>query len=81
LLALGIGMSLFWYVAINVMVAVRLFPVTGLPLPLMSYGGSSLVSHLFALGVLRNLARSAEPLRAARTRWAPPPRQALEPVL
>jgi cell division protein FtsW len=66
LLAVGIGMSIFWYVAINALVAVRLFPVTGLPLPLVSYGGSALVSHLFALGILRNLARQAE--------WATGPR-------
>ena len=54
----GIGMSLFWYAALNLLVAVRLFPVTGLPLPFVSYGGSSLVSHLFELGILRNLARA-----------------------
>jgi cell division protein FtsW len=60
LLAVGIAMSMFWYVAINLLVAVRLFPVTGLPLPLVSYGGSALVSHLFELGILRNLARQAE---------------------
>jgi cell division protein FtsW len=81
LLAVGIGMSLFWYVAVNVMVTVRLFPVTGLPLPLMSYGGSSLVSHLFALGVLRNLARQAEPVGVPRSRWIAPPGYAVEPVL
>jgi cell division protein FtsW len=81
LLALGIGMSLFWYAAINLMVAVRLFPVTGLPLPLISYGGSSLVSHLFAIGVLRNLARQAEPLRRPRSRWAVAPQHVAEPVL
>lgn len=70
LLAVGIGMSLFWYVAVNILVAVRLFPVTGLPLPFMSYGGSSLVSHLFELGILRNLARQAEESTARpRTRW------------
>jgi len=70
LLAVGIGMSLFWYVAINVLVAVRLFPVTGLPLPFVSYGGSALVSHLFELGILRNLARQVETAESRpRTRW------------
>jgi cell division protein FtsW len=81
LLALGIGLSLFWYVAVNIMVATRLFPVTGLPLPLLSYGGSSLVSHLFALGVLRNLARQVEPVRPRRTRWAAPLDYAVEAPL
>jgi cell division protein FtsW (lipid II flippase) len=65
LVAVGVGMSIFWYVVVNVMVATRLFPVTGLPLPFVSYGGSSLVSHLIAVGILINIARSGQP---------PPPR-------
>lgn len=81
LLAVGIAMSLFWYLAINVLVAVRFFPVTGLPLPLVSYGGSALVTHLFAIGVLRNIARQAEPARRVQTRWPLPARHALEPAL
>jgi cell division protein FtsW len=81
LLAVGIGMSLFWYVAINVLVAVRLFPVTGLPLPLVSYGGSALVSHLFALGILRNLARQAEAVERRPGRWGTRHGRAVEAVL
>lgn len=69
LVAVGIGISLFWYVSLNVMVATGLFPVTGLPLPFVSYGGSSLVSHLVALGVLRNIARQVEQPARARGRW------------
>jgi cell division protein FtsW len=80
-LAIGIGMSLFWYVAINVLVAVRLFPVTGLPLPFVSYGGSALVSHLFALGVLRNLARQAEVAERRPGRFVTPRAHAVEAVL
>lgn len=81
LLAVGIGMSLFWYAALNLLVATRLFPVTGLPLPLVSYGGSSLVSQLFALGVLRNLARAAEPPPKRAGRWPVADRAVLEPAL
>lgn len=81
LLAVGIAMSLFWYLAINVLVAIRCFPVTGLPLPLVSYGGSALVTHLFAIGVLRNVARQVEPARRVQTRWPLPVQQALEPAL
>jgi cell division protein FtsW (lipid II flippase) len=81
LLAVGIGMSLFWYMTINVMVAIRLFPVTGLPLPLVSYGGSALTSHLFALGILRNLARQAESASGPRLRFRVPRRHAVEAVL
>jgi cell division protein FtsW len=69
LLAMGIGLSLFWYMAINLMVALRLFPVTGLPLPFMSYGGSSLVTHLIALGVLRSIAREVEQTPRLAGRW------------
>ena len=68
--AIGIGVSIFWYAIINIMVATRLFPVTGLPLPFVSYGGSSLVSHLVALGVLRNIARQVEQPARERRRWA-----------
>lgn len=81
LLAIGVGMSLFWFVAINVLVATRMFPVTGLPLPLISYGGSSLVTHLVALGILRNLARQTEGQLRPRTRWPLRHRHAVESVL
>lgn len=70
LLATGVAMSLFWYVGLNVCVAIQLFPVTGLPLPLISYGGSSVVAHLLALGVLRNVAQQLEPMRTSERRWA-----------
>jgi len=68
LVALGVGMSIFWYLMINVMVATRLFPVTGLPMPLISYGGSALVSHLFAMGILSNIASRTESPRTIRRR-------------
>ena len=80
-LALGLGMSLFWYVAINVLVAVRLFPVTGLPLPLVSYGGSALVAHLFALGILRNLARQVEAVERRPSRFPARNAHAVEALL
>jgi cell division protein FtsW len=69
LVAAGVAMSLFWFLALNVCVATRLFPVTGLPLPLISYGGSSLVSHLIAIGVLRNIAMQLEPSRRPVRPW------------
>lgn len=69
LLAAGVAMSLFWFLALNVCVATRLFPVTGLPLPLISYGGSSMVSHLVAIGMLRNIAMQLEPSRRPVRAW------------
>jgi cell division protein FtsW len=68
LVALGVGMAIFWYLMLNVLVATRLFPVTGLPMPFISYGGSALVSHLFAVGILCNIALRTEAPRAVRRR-------------
>ncbi len=57
LLASGVVLSLFINIAINVGVVTSLLPVTGLPLPLISYGGSSLLISSAAIGVLLNLSR------------------------
>ena len=54
-LALGIVSSMSFYVLCNIGMTVGLFPITGLPLPLVSYGGSSLVTNFFALGLLLNI--------------------------
>ena len=55
LLASGITMSLFLNIAINLGVVTALIPVTGLPLPFLSYGGSSLLVSTMMIGVLLNL--------------------------
>lgn len=57
LLAAGMAWSLFVNIAINVGVVTALLPVTGLPLPFVSYGGSSLLVSSAAIGVLLNLSR------------------------
>jgi cell division protein FtsW len=57
LLGIGISASVFVYATLNMFVATGLFPVTGLPLPFLSYGGSALVVNAFAVGVLLNLSR------------------------
>jgi rod shape determining protein RodA len=54
-LGLGIVAAISFYVIFNIGMTIGLFPVTGLPLPLMSYGGSSLVTTFFALGLLLNI--------------------------
>lgn len=59
LLASGMTWSLFICIAINIGVVTAILPVTGLPLPFLSYGGSSLVMCSAAIGVLLNLSRSA----------------------
>jgi len=40
---------------VNVMMIIGLFPVTGIPLPLLSYGGSSLLSNFIAIGLVVNV--------------------------
>ncbi|CCQ90793.1 Rod shape-determining protein RodA [Nitrospina gracilis 3/211] len=54
-LGLGIVAAISFYIIFNIGMTVGLFPVTGLPLPLMSYGGSSLITTFFALGLLLNI--------------------------
>lgn len=53
--ALGITMTLALSIFVNVGVVMGLLPTKGLTLPLMSYGGSSLLSTCFACGILLNL--------------------------
>jgi len=56
---LGMGLTL-WLVlqaTINIAVAVGLIPTKGVPLPFLSYGGSSLVVNLIALGMLLNISQ------------------------
>jgi len=59
ILAGGIVSGLMVQVFINLGGTINLFPMTGVPLPLISYGGSSLMSLLFGLGILANISRQA----------------------
>lgn len=54
-LAVGVVTLLFSHVFINIGMNIRLMPVTGIPLPLLSYGGSSVLGSLVALGMLQNV--------------------------
>lgn len=55
LVATGICIMLCFYAVLNIGVVMGLMPVTGLPLPLVSYGGSSLVMTCIALGIVLNI--------------------------
>ena len=55
LLAVGVVTLLFSHVFINIGMNIRLMPVTGVPLPLLSYGGSSVLGSLIAAGLLQNI--------------------------
>jgi rod shape determining protein RodA len=55
LLAVGIVVLWFSHVFINIGMNIRIVPVTGIPLPLLSYGGSSVLGSLIAIGMLQNV--------------------------
>jgi rod shape determining protein RodA len=62
LLGSGVATMLLFQILVNVGMAISLMPVTGIPLPFISHGGSSLVSICFALGVLQSVSmRRAAP--------------------
>jgi rod shape determining protein RodA len=54
-MALGIGVMLFCHVFVNIAMTIGVLPITGLPLPLMSYGGSFMVSTMIALGLVQSV--------------------------
>jgi rod shape determining protein RodA len=55
-LAVGVTAMIFWQVFENIGMVTGLLPITGITLPLMSYGGSSMVSVMLGLGLLINVA-------------------------
>lgn len=56
-LALGITLVIFCQAATNLLVATAMIPATGLPLPFLSYGGSSMLFSCIAVGILLNVSR------------------------
>lgn len=54
----GLASYFLAHVSINVAMVCGLFPVVGIPLPFVSYGGSSMLTNMMALGILANLSRS-----------------------
>ncbi len=62
LIAYGIGVLLFFQSAVNIGVNLNVIPVTGLVLPFISYGGSSLLSTVLAIGLVESVALRSKPL-------------------
>ncbi len=54
-LAVGITAMIFWQTFINIAMVMGLMPVVGMPLPLISYGGSSVITVLIGIGILLNI--------------------------
>lgn len=55
ILAFGITAMIFWQIFINFGMVMGLMPVVGVPLPLVSYGGSSIITNMVGLGILLNI--------------------------
>lgn len=55
LLAAGLTAMIFFHVLVNVGMTIGIMPITGIPLPFMSYGGSALLTDFAAVGILLNI--------------------------
>jgi rod shape determining protein RodA len=55
LVVVGVVTLIFSHVFINIGMNIRIMPVTGVPLPLLSYGGSSVLGSLIAVGLMQNV--------------------------
>ena len=55
IISLGVGTNLFLYVFLNMSMVTGLMPVVGIPLPLISYGGTAMLSIMISFGLLLNV--------------------------
>ncbi len=72
LVAMGVCLNFLLYILINTSMSMGLIPVVGIPLPLVSYGGTALLTVLFGFGLLLSVQihRSVEIPRSASGFWA-----------
>ena len=68
MLSIGFGLSITIYAFINIGVVIGLVPVTGVPLPFISYGGSSLITNLMMIAILLNISKAQRKLNIKRWR-------------
>jgi rod shape determining protein RodA len=64
LTAAGLATTIFFYVAINLAMVMGLAPVVGIPLPLVSFGGSAMMTVMVCIGILMSIDR-----QKSRTAW------------
>jgi rod shape determining protein RodA len=69
LVAGGIAAMLLFQVFVNVGMNLGIMPITGIPLPLMSYGGSSVLATFLAIGVLQSIHMQARLSQKGRFAW------------
>jgi rod shape determining protein RodA len=62
LIASGVAILIFFQGAVNIAVNLKLIPVTGVPLPFISYGGSGLLSLMLGIGLVESVALRHKPL-------------------
>ena len=55
ILSIGVALNLFIYVILNMAMVTGLMPVVGIPLPLLSYGGTAMLSVMISFGLLLNV--------------------------
>ena len=68
MLSIGFGLSITIYAFINIGVVIGIIPVTGVPLPFISYGGSSLITNLMMIAILLNISKAQRKLNIKRWR-------------
>jgi rod shape determining protein RodA len=61
-IGVGVAAILFWHVLLNLGMVTGMVPVVGLTLPLLSYGGSSLLTTMVGIGLLLNVAMRRKPV-------------------
>ena len=62
LIAYGVAILIFFQASVNIAVNLKLIPVTGVPLPFISYGGSGLISLMLGVGLVESVALRHKPL-------------------
>ena len=68
-LAIGISTNIVLYAFVNAAVATGLFPVTGLPMPMISYGGSGMVINMIMIGILLNISQAKRSINSGQN-WS-----------
>ena len=69
-LSIGIAFNLVLYAFVNAAVVTGVFPVTGLPMPMVSYGGSGMVVNMAMMGILLNISQSRKSV-GRKKGWSP----------
>ena len=69
-ISIGIVFNLVLYAFVNAAVVTGVFPVTGLPMPMISYGGSGMVINMALIGILLNISQSRRSIGTTNS-WSP----------